>query len=321
VRTGFVKDPSYLLHRDSSGGHPECPERLQSILAGLQAGGILDQLTVVTAQKADEKFILACHTAAHLDRIKKAVQNAPCHLDADTYLHPNSLDAALSACGGVICAVDAVAKSRCDNVFCAVRPPGHHAESNRAMGFCLLNNVAIGARYAQQIYGIKKVFILDWDVHHGNGTQEIFYDDDSVFYFSTHQFPLYPGTGKKDETGKGSGRGFTYNVPMRAGSGDHEYKMVFENDLKGCLDSFRPDLIMISAGFDAHEKDPLAQMNVSTEGFAELTRLAKLAAEKYCKGRLISVLEGGYNLKALTDSVSAHIRVLMHEKQLHDSIR
>jgi acetoin utilization deacetylase AcuC-like enzyme len=151
-------------------------------------------------------------------------------------------------------------------------------------------------------------------VHHGNGTQEIFYDDDSVFYFSTHQFPLYPGTGKKDETGKGSGRGFTYNVPMRAGSGDHEYKMVFENDLKDCLDSFRPDLIMISAGFDAHEKDPLAQMNVSTEGFAELTRLVKLAAEKHCKRRLISVLEGGYNLKALTDSVSAHIRVLMNEE-------
>ena len=174
MRTGFVTDPLYLLHRDSGGGHPECPERLQSILAGLETDGLMDQLTAVTACKAEEEFILACHTASHLDRIKEAVQNAPCHLDADTYFHPDSLDAALSASGGVISAVDSVAESRCENVFCAVRPPGHHAESNRAMGFCLLNNVAIGARYAQQIYGIKKIFILDWDVHHGNGTQEIF---------------------------------------------------------------------------------------------------------------------------------------------------
>ncbi len=313
MRTGFVSDPLFLQHRDRSGNHPECPERLQSITGKLIDEGISERLIPVGARQADDVSILRCHTQTHVDRIRKALPNAPCHLDADTYLHPDSLAAALTACGGVMQAVDAIMDGTCGNVFCAVRPPGHHAESDRAMGFCLFNNAAIGARYAQVQYGLQRIFVLDWDVHHGNGTQEIFYEDDSVFYFSTHQFPLYPGTGRREENGKGRGLGYTRNIPLPAGSGDAVYQEVFADDLNECIKYFDPELLIISAGFDAHERDPLAQMRVTTEGFAEMTRIVKNAAEHYCRGRLISVLEGGYDLKALADSVCAHIQVLMHD--------
>ena len=313
MSTGLVTDPSYLLHRAENGQHPECPERLRSIVGRLIEKKLMEKLVPISARMAEDGFVLKCHTGLHLENIKTAGVNAPCYLDADTFVNPASVEAALMACGGVMAGVDAVAKAESDNVFCAVRPPGHHAESGRAMGFCLLNNVAIGARYAQQVHGLKKILILDWDVHHGNGTQVIFYEDDSVFYFSIHQFPLYPGTGRREDTGKGTGKGFTCNIPLRAGSGDDEYKQVFNREFHHTVKTFQPDLIMISAGFDAHRDDPLAQMNVSTEGFAELTRTVKDAASRCCGGRLVSVLEGGYDLKALADSVCAHIQVLMHD--------
>jgi acetoin utilization deacetylase AcuC-like enzyme len=271
------------------------------------------ELVPVRARPAEDEFVMKCHSFKHLERIRAAGAHSPCYLDADTFVNQASVEAAFMACGGVMAGVDAVAKSECDNVFCAVRPPGHHAEPDRAMGFCLLNNIAVGARYAQQVHGLKKIFILDWDVHHGNGTQEIFYEDDTVFYFSIHQFPLYPGTGRREEAGRNRGKGFTRNVPLRAGSGDDEYLQVFRTEFQDSINTFQPDMIMISAGFDAHRDDPLAQMNVSIEGFAELTRLVKEAAGKYCNGRIVSVLEGGYDLKALADSVCAHIQVLMHD--------
>lgn len=313
MRTGLVTDPIYLLHKNESGIHPECPERLQSIIGRLNEKKLTDQLIPFSARMAEDEIVLNCHTQAHLERIRKAGVNAPCYLDSDTFVNRASVEAAFTACGGVIAGVDAVVNEECDNVFCAVRPPGHHAESDRAMGFCLLNNIAVGARYAQRAHGLEKIFILDWDVHHGNGTQEIFYEDETVFYFSIHQFPLYPGTGRREETGRNRGIGFTRNVPLRAGSGDEDYRLVFKREFQEAISFFQPDLIMISAGFDAHSDDPLAQMKVSSEGFADLTRHVKNAAGRYCNGRIVSVLEGGYDLKALADSVCAHIQVLMHD--------
>jgi acetoin utilization deacetylase AcuC-like enzyme len=217
----------------------------------------------------------------------------------------------LFAAGGALAAVDAVATGVLLNVFCAVRPPGHHAESDSPMGFCLFNNVAIAARYAQQHYGISKIAIVDWDVHHGNGTQEIFYSDPSVFYISLHQYPFYPGTGGRAETGTGKGEGYTLNVPMRAGSGEAEYLKAFREEILPRLNMYRPELLIISAGFDAHRDDPLANIELTEASFATLTAMLMEVAGKYCQHRIVSVLEGGYNLQALSHSVEAHINELL----------
>jgi acetoin utilization deacetylase AcuC-like enzyme len=198
-----------------------------------------------------------------------------------------------------------------DQVFCAVRPPGHHAEANRAMGFCLLNNVAIAARYAQKKHGLSRVLIVDWDVHHGNGTQHSFKDDPSVLFFSTHQFPHYPGTGRESERGRGAGEGYTINVPMEAGEGDDEYRAVFHKVLVPAAERFKPELVIISAGFDAHKDDPLASMGLTESGYAELTDIVAGIAKTYAQGRILSSLEGGYNLTALSVSVDAHVRGLL----------
>jgi acetoin utilization deacetylase AcuC-like enzyme len=208
-------------------------------------------------------------------------------------------------------AVDAVMDGKVRNVFCAVRPPGHHATRDRAMGFCLFNNVAVAARYVQERHGLRRVLIVDWDAHHGNGTQEAFYGDNEVLYFSTHQFPCYPGSGSAGETGEGAGKGFTVNVPMQAGSGDAEYLRAFREVLVPEADKFRPEFVILSAGFDAHEGDPITDLGVTTTGFAQLTDIVKGIAEKHCGGRLVSVLEGGYDLKNLGDSVVAHVKELM----------
>jgi len=198
-----------------------------------------------------------------------------------------------------------------DHVFCAVRPPGHHAEANRAMGFCLLNNVAIAVRYAQKKHGLSRVLIVDWDVHHGNGTQHIFEDDPSVLFFSTHQFPHYPGTGRESERGRGAGEGYTINVPMEAGEGDDEYRAIFRKVLVPAAEEFKPELVIISAGFDAHKDDPLASMGLTEAGYAELTGIVAGIAKTYAQGRILSSLEGGYNLTALAASVDAHVRGLL----------
>lgn len=256
-----------------------------------------------------ESWLDKVHTASHLRRVKLA-STRNTFLDADTYVNADSWRSATRAVDAVLSAVDAVLERRVVNAFCAVRPPGHHAETDRAMGFCLLNNVAIGARYARIRHGLRRVLIVDWDVHHGNGTQEIFYEDSSVFYFSLHQYPLYPGTGSDDERGSGEGEACTMNVPMRAGLGDKEYVDVFERELAPAADRFKPDLILISAGFDAHHEDPLAGMNVTTEGFGQITRLVRNMADRHAGGRLVSVLEGGYHLEALSASVEVHLSAL-----------
>ncbi len=310
-KTGFVYDDVYLEHKTGP-GHPERPERLEAIIARLEQTSLRDRLTPIEAAPADEKWITAVHQPEYLERIQRSCREKSGYVDSmDVPVSDRSYEAALLAAGGLLAAVDAVVQRRVRNAFCAVRPPGHHALSNRAMGFCLLNNVAIAARYLQKKHELSKILIVDWDVHHGNGTQDTFYDDPTVFYFSTHQYPFYPGSGAAEETGRGEGRGFTLNVPLPAGRGDREYRRVFEEQLVPAAMAFDPQFVLISAGFDAHEDDLLGQMNVTAEGFAELTRVVDRIAEKCCDGRLVSVLEGGYGLEGLAASVEAHLRVLL----------
>jgi len=234
-------------------------------------------------------------------------------LDPDTVASPGSWDAARYAVGAVTEAIDRIMAGSLNSAFCAVRPPGHHALSDRAMGFCLFNNVAIGARYAQRRHRLVRILIIDWDVHHGNGTQAVFEEDPSVLYFSTHQYPFYPGTGAATETGEGRGQGFTMNVPLSAGTGDAAYIAVFEQQLLPRALAYRPDCVLISAGFDAHYADPLAQMQVTEAGYRRMTQVVKEIAATCCAQRLIAVLEGGYNLDALGRSVEAHVQELQQD--------
>jgi acetoin utilization deacetylase AcuC-like enzyme len=229
---------------------------------------------------------------------------------------PDTYRIALLSAGGVLQAIDAVMKKEVENAFCAIRPPGHHAEKSYGKGFCIFNNVAIGAKYIQQKYNLPKVLIVDWDVHHGNGTQNSFYNDPSVYFFSVHQYPFYPGTGAELEEGEEEGFGYTMNVPMVAGSGDVEYLEVFENFFYPVAEKFAPDFILISAGFDAHKDDPLAEIELDEETFQRITQVVVDLAEKCCEGRLVSVLEGGYDLKALATSVEAHLWALMGKAKI-----
>ncbi len=309
--TGIVSDEIFLRH-ETGPNHPESPARLRAITRHLRSEGLFDELTRIELPpqpRADlDDCIRTAHRPLHLERLQRAIPAAGLFgLDADTWVSPGSLIAARMAVEGVLDAVDAVMAGRVNNAFCAVRPPGHHAESGRAMGFCLFNNVAIAARYAQRRHGIARVLIVDWDVHHGNGTQEIFYTDPSVFYFSVHQSPLYPGSGRRDEIGAGPGEGYTMNRPLPPGSGDAEYGALFETDLDRAVRGFQPGLILISAGFDAHRDDPLAGMDLTADGFAALTARVRVWADRYAAGRIIACLEGGYHLEALPRSVAAHL--------------
>lgn len=310
-KTGFVYHPAYLEH-DMGAGHPESPDRLRAILQQLKHSGTAARLTNIEPRKAEDEWITQVHAPHYVATLNRyAPTSGRISLDPDTAMSPGSLTAAYLAAGGALAAVDAIMSKHVDHVFCAVRPPGHHAEAGRAMGFCLFNNVAIAARYIQQRYGLERVLIVDWDVHHGNGTQHAFEEDPSVLFFSTHQFPHYPGTGRVTERGKGRGEGFTINVPMEAGEGDDEYRAVFRKSLVPAADDFRPEFVLISAGFDAHRDDPLASMGLTEEGYADLTRIVAAIARRHANGRIISSLEGGYNLKALSNSVDAHIKALL----------
>jgi acetoin utilization deacetylase AcuC-like enzyme len=315
ARTGFVYHPDFLDH-DMGMGHPESPQRLRAIVARLERSPLQAGLVPITPLTADEDavtdWISQVHAPAYLKTLRHAVPaEGRVSLDADTSMSPGSLKAAYRAVGGVMAAADAIMDGRVDNAFCAVRPPGHHAEATHAMGFCLFNNVAVAARYFQKRHRLERIAIVDWDVHHGNGTQHAFYDDPSVFFFSTHQYPYYPGTGKASEGGTGRGNGFTLNVPLSAGTGDAEYLHVFNTVLRPALEAYRPDAVIISAGFDAHRDDPLAGMNLSTEGYVQLSRVVKEIAGEFAEGRILSCLEGGYNLEALAASVEGHVGVLM----------
>ena len=308
-KTGFVYHPDYLRH-DTGRGHPERPDRMRACLQTLQGSDFWANLVQIEPTPATIDQICGAHTRAYVDRVKEhCEQGIP--LDYDTPVSTASFDIALLSTGGVLSAADAVMAGTVQNTFALVRPPGHHATPDRSMGFCLFNNVAVAARYLQREHGIGKVAIVDWDVHHGNGTQYIFYGDASVFFFSIHQFPLYPGSGLTSETGSDKALGMTLNAPMQAGSEASDYIDVFNNLLKPALLDFSPDFVIISAGFDAHHLDPLAAINMTAEGFAALTDIVAEIAAESCAGRLVAVLEGGYSLEGLSESVVAHVERLV----------
>jgi acetoin utilization deacetylase AcuC-like enzyme len=307
--TGLVFDPFYALHDVHIG--PDLPARLSVIQAGLIAADLWERVVLLKPRKALQRELALVHRPAYIRQVRKDVTRGAGMLSTgDTEISEYSLDVAVRATGGVLAAVDAVMHGTITNAFCAVRPPGHHATPAKGMGFCIFNHVATAARYAQHRHGVNRVLIVDWDVHHGNGTQAAFYDDPTVLFFSSHQHPLYPGTGKRRDTGAGPGLGLTVNAPLPAGSGYHEIVGELETRLEPLLPKFRPELILISAGFDARVEDPLGDFTLQDEQFGRLTRRVMQWAEDYAGGRIVSVLEGGYNLKTLGGAVAAHVQNL-----------
>jgi acetoin utilization deacetylase AcuC-like enzyme len=310
-KLGFIYHPDFLKH-DTGIGHPERPQRLEALVQHLLGTPLWSELSHLRPEPAALKWVHEVHPEQYTSMIKSRCHVGEHVLDeGDTHVSRESYEVALLAAGGVLLGVDEVMTGKLDRVFCAVRPPGHHAGSSTVMGFCLFNNVAIGARYAQRNYAIERVAIIDWDVHHGNGTQQIFYDDHSVLYISLHQFPYYPGTGSTGERGAGAGEGYTVNCPMGAGSVQKDYLDAFQTHILPALRSFRPELLFISAGFDAHKDDPLAGISLTEDSFAEMTNLLLEVSREYCQGRVISVLEGGYNLQALARSVASHLNAML----------
>jgi acetoin utilization deacetylase AcuC-like enzyme len=309
--TALLSGSIYREHLANRPGHPERPERYDVVVRALEKSGIAQELRPIQPRAATEDELLLCHTSKYLRIAKRDVDaGLPSLSTGDTDIGPNSWDVASHAVGGVLNAVDAVISGQARNAFCAVRPPGHHASASRGMGFCLFNNVAIAARYAQRKHGLERVAIVDWDVHHGNGTQDIFYSDPSVLFFSTHQWPLYPGTGRADETGEGRGEGTTMNFPFPAGSGRAEILGAVRDSLIPAVDEFRPDLLLISAGFDSRIGDLLGQFTLTDDDFADLTIAVMEMADRHAAGRVVSLLEGGYNLSGLASAATRHVETL-----------
>ena len=306
MTTGLVDDERFLAHR-APYDHPEHPGRLRAIRARLEKDGLVRRCRHVPAREATRSELERVHTPSYVAAIAATAQQPFLQLDPDTYTNRDSAIAARLAAGGLVDLARAVADGGLANGFALIRPPGHHAEADRAMGFCLFNNVAVAARALQASGSAKRVLIVDWDLHHGNGTQHTFWDDPSVLYFSTHQFPFYPGTGAISELGAGAGRGFTINVPWPAGCGDPEYLAAFDRILLPLAARFAPDLVLVSAGFDAAEGDPLGGMRLSSSGYAAMTeRLRRLAG-----GRLVLALEGGYDLEAISSAAAACVATLL----------
>ncbi|RJR17573.1 MAG: histone deacetylase [Desulfobacteraceae bacterium] len=315
-RTGFLYDERFLLHQ---GGpeHPEAPERLLAILKGASENGLIGSLTRLEGVLPDFCWVEAVHSRHYITRFEEACLKGLGNLDhPDNEICEDSFLAAMLAAGGVIEASKKIMEGSMDNAFCAVRPPGHHATQDKAMGFCLLNNVAIAARYLQNAWGLERIGIVDFDVHHGNGTQHIFEEDDSVFFYSIHEHPsfAYPGTGREFEIGRGNGQGFTLNSPMLPGAGDEEYLDAIERLLVPAFDSFRPEFILVSAGFDGHKDDDMGDILLTTEGFASIMKKIMDICLRHSKGRILSVLEGGYCLERLPELARGHLEVLLDGK-------
>jgi len=311
--TGWCYDARCLLHRTGP-GHPERPERLRAITRALDDFGLLKRLTPLAFGPADRRWIETIHSPGYIDRVEAACRTGQTHLDTlDCPISSESFEAATLAVGAALAACDGVMKGEVDNACCTMRPPGHHAERDVAMGFCLFNTIAIAARFLQRQWHLGRVLILDWDVHHGNGTQHAFEDDPSVFYCSLHEHPSfrYPGTGHEQERGEHAGAGYTLNIPMHPGATDDDYRRAFEHLFLPAARSFKPEFVLVSAGFDAHEADPLAGVNLSDEGFDDMTRATLDLARECCGGRFVSVLEGGYDLDALGRCVARHVRLLL----------
>ncbi len=298
---GVVYHPDYLLHTNAQ--HPERKERLEYILNKLDNEELKGKYSIIEPKHADMDTVALVHGKSYIDSIKRACQRDSGFLDMDTYIVPESYDIALRSAGGAVTGLDEIMEGKHRRVFCLIRPPGHHSEENQAMGFCIFNNIAIAAKVAQKKYGLTRIAIIDWDVHHGNGTQHTFNEDHEILFFSVHQSPAYPGTGSVRETGRDNGEGFTINVPLPGGCGDEEYLHAFNELLIPVLHEFRPQIIMISAGQDAYHLDPLAGMNLTYRGYYEMARIIGEIADKYAEGRVLACMEGGYHLKGQSGCV------------------
>ncbi len=316
--TGFAYHEDFLKHETGS-QHPERPARLLAILEGLEQAGLRRELVPLAVPPVEQRWVLAVHSPQYLHRLQQACQDGLPYLDTpDCGICADTCRIALLAAGACTSAVDAVITGAVQRAFCAVRPPGHHAEHDVALGFCFMNNVAIAANYARMRHGVRRVLILDWDVHHGNGTQHAFEADPDVFVCSIHQDPrtLYPGTGYATETGVGRGAGATLNLPMPAGSGDAEYREALTEAFLPAAEAFRPELVLVSAGFDPHGEDPLASIQLSDAAFAWMGRMVCDLADRFAAGRLVSVLEGGYNLDVLRRCVAEHVAILSRRQSV-----
>ena len=310
MATGLVYDPAYLQHR--TGRHPENADRLRKIIEALEDDPALwDSLVKISPRPVEDQDITRCHSSRLIDHLHNLCESGESFVDMDTVICPDSYEVSRLAAGAVVASVDAVMTGQVGSAFALVRPPGHHATPGSAMGFCLFNNAAIGARYAQARYGVERVAIIDWDVHHGNGTQDIFYRDASVFYFSTHQYPYYPGTGSLEERGEGEGEGFNLNISLGAGTEARLHRQVFVQGLDIIEQKLPPDLVIVSAGFDSRRDDPLGGLMLEDSDFRDMTRQVLEMADKH-SARVVSVLEGGYNLSTLGQTVKTHIEALRY---------
>ncbi len=312
MTTAYVYAPVFLEHDQL--GHVECRERLEAAIRALTQQGTLERMVAVQPTPVTMEHLLAVHHEHYVKHVAEVAERGGGNLDPDTYLNHRSYEVALLAAGGLLNLVDAILEGQVDNGFALVRPPGHHALPGRGMGFCLFNNIAVAARYALEHKGLSRILIVDFDLHHGNGTQDVFYSTDQVLYFSTHQYPYYPGTGHWSEIGEGPGEGFTANFPLPAGVGDEGYEQIFDEMLYPLAERYSPELILVSAGYDAHWADPLGMMQLSTTGYGYLTGVLRQMAEELCGGRLAFTLEGGYDLRALANSIAATIQTLLGEE-------
>ena len=318
MKAGLIYDPIYLEH--DTGDHVENSRRLVDAMSYLEETGTRERLISLPARPATPEELEMIHAPEYISRVKSKAENGGGWLDPDTVVSPKSYQAAIYAAGGLMVATEAVMKKEVDSAFALVRPPGHHAIRNRAMGFCIFNNVAIAAKFALGNFGLDRILIVDFDVHHGNGTQDAFYADPDVLYFSTHQYPYYPGTGAAEETGTGKGQGTTVNFPMVAGWGDEEYLRAFGEVLVPMARRFRPELILVSAGFDPHWADQLAAMRVTVTGFVQMAMILRKLAAELCQQRLVLTLEGGYDLRVIASSIKAIFDVLLGSSQMEDPL-
>jgi acetoin utilization deacetylase AcuC-like enzyme len=318
MKVGSVYHSIYLKH--NTGQHIENASRLEAIGSYLKQSGLNRQLVFIEPRAASIKQVASVHNEQYISVIKAIAQEGGGWLDADTVMSPNSYEAAMYAAGGGISATEAVMNGEVDSAFALVRPPGHHATPERGMGFCLFNNVAISAKYALDEYGLERILIIDFDVHHGNGTQDVFFNDPTVLYISIHQLPLYPGTGNLTEIGNGAGEGATINIPLLAGGGDAEYQQVFDQIVVPAARRFNPRIIMVSAGYDLHWLDSISSMQVSTSGIARIVKMIRELADELCRGRLVFLLEGGYHLRALESSVKATFDMLLGNTDIEDPL-
>lgn len=300
--------PTFLQHE--TGKHPESPERLRTVAGHLDAVKLPERFESGKVVPATVEQLARVHSAGHIERVREFAEQGGGRIEADTVVSPKSFDVALRAAGTACDAVDRVLKGEHSRACCLTRPPGHHALADDPMGFCLFNNAAVAARQAVAEHKLSRVLIVDWDVHHGNGTQDIFYDDAEIYFLSSHRFPFYPGSGTREETGTGQGLGTVFNLPVEYGTARRQFLAEFERLLTDCAKRCRPELVIISAGFDAHRLDPIGSLELETEDFAALTKLVLDVADEYCNGRCVSLLEGGYNVQALAESVEQHLKVI-----------